>query len=227
MAKGPSYCVPFRRRREGKTDYKARRALVTSGIPRVVVRPSLKHINVQVIEANPLGDRVLASAYSKELKNYGWKGSYGNIPSAYLTGYLCGLRATAKKIEKTFSDIGLHQPTKGARVFAAINGVIDAGIHVPHSVEKLPDAERLEGKHVAEYARSVAASDMELYKKVFSRYLKGKILPEKLNDYFTAVKGKIDASYAPKTSTKRHARRKKIEKPVQEGKRKPTKVNSE
>src|SRR2546425_1171801 len=38
MADGPRYSVPFRRRREGRTDYKLRRALVRSGKPRAVVR---------------------------------------------------------------------------------------------------------------------------------------------------------------------------------------------
>ena len=100
MAKGPAYRVPFRRRREGKTDYKARKALVISRLPRVVTRGSLKHMNVQVIEATPTGDKVIVSANSQELKNYGWKVSCGNLPSAYLTGLLCGMRAVDKNPEE-------------------------------------------------------------------------------------------------------------------------------
>ncbi|RLI44668.1 50S ribosomal protein L18, partial [Candidatus Bathyarchaeota archaeon] len=38
MATGPRYRVPFRRRREGKTNYRLRRALVLSKQPRLTVR---------------------------------------------------------------------------------------------------------------------------------------------------------------------------------------------
>ena len=51
-AKGPKYSVPFRRRREGKTDYRARRALILSKMPRIVARGSLKHMTVQVVNAS-------------------------------------------------------------------------------------------------------------------------------------------------------------------------------
>jgi large subunit ribosomal protein L18 len=67
MAKGSHYCVPYRRRHEGKTDYRARRALVISGKPRLVVRSTLKNVTAQIIVAKPHGDEVLVSAHSKEL----------------------------------------------------------------------------------------------------------------------------------------------------------------
>ena len=119
MAKGPRYRVPFRRRREGKTDYHARRALVISGKPRLVVRGSLNHMTVQVVKAKPRGDEVIVSAHTKELvKNYGWKAHCGNVPSAYLVGLLCGLKALAKGVKDVILDIGLHPPVKGARIFA-------------------------------------------------------------------------------------------------------------
>ncbi|MDK2384746.1 MAG: 50S ribosomal protein L18, partial [Candidatus Korarchaeota archaeon] len=38
MARSARYKVRFRRRREGKTDYKKRLALLKSGLPRMVVR---------------------------------------------------------------------------------------------------------------------------------------------------------------------------------------------
>jgi len=65
MPLGPSYRVPYRRRREGKTDYRARRPLVLSKIPRFVVRGSLKHMTVQIAEAQPNGDRVIIGANSR------------------------------------------------------------------------------------------------------------------------------------------------------------------
>lgn len=207
MGKGPSYRVPFRRRREGKTDYKARKALIISRIPRVVTRDSLKHMNVQVVEATPTGDKVIVSANSQELKNYGWKVACGNLPSAYLTGLLCGVRATAKNVTKAMADIGLHQPTKGARVFASLKGVIDAGVDVPHSAEKLPNEKRLKGQHIADYAKNLSSSNAELYEKTFSKYLKRKLSPEKLTEHFEEVKEKI-ASPPKKEKTKKKGKRK-------------------
>jgi large subunit ribosomal protein L18 len=191
MAKGPSYRVAFRRRREGKTDYKARKALVISRIPRVVTRGSLKHFNVQIVEATPTGDRVIASANSKELKNYGWQAACGNIPSAYLTGLLCGVRAGAKDVKKAVADIGLHQPTKGARIFASLKGVIDAGVEIPHDAEKLPDEKRLRGQHIADYAKNLASSNVQLYEKTFSEYLQRSVSLEKIPEQFETAKEKI------------------------------------
>ena len=73
MATGPRYRVPFRRRREGKTNYRTRRALVLSRVPRLVVRLSLKNAIVQIIESESIGDKVIVSAHSRELaKTYGW-----------------------------------------------------------------------------------------------------------------------------------------------------------
>ena len=78
MADGPRYAVPYRRRREGRTDYKLRRALVRSGKPRAVVRLTNKYVIVQVSEADIRGDIVRASASSRELAKLGWKGGAGN-----------------------------------------------------------------------------------------------------------------------------------------------------
>ena len=83
MATGPSYRVPFRRRREGKTDYRSRRALVLSRLPRLVVRHTLNHIIVQIVKAEVAGDHVIASAHSREMaKTYGWQGNCRNVPAA-------------------------------------------------------------------------------------------------------------------------------------------------
>jgi large subunit ribosomal protein L18 len=195
MAKGSGYCVPYRRRREGKTDYKARKALVLSGKPRLVIRGTLKNVIAQIVVAKPEGDKTLVSAHSRELaKEYGWKASRGNLPAAYLTGFLCGSKAKAKGIEEAVSDIGLHSPSKGARIFATLKGVLDAGISIPHSEEKLPNEERIKGEHVVNYAKDLA-SDHEQYQARFSKYLEQKISPETLADSFEEVKKSIVSSF--------------------------------
>jgi len=194
MAKDSRYCVQLRRRREGKTDYRARKALVISGKPRLVVRNSVKNVVAQIIVAKPHGDEVLVSAHSRELKKYEWKAHAGNLPSAYLTGLLCGQKAKAQGIKEAILDIGLHSPSKGAKVFAVLKGVLDAGINVSHSEEKLPDQKRIEGEHIAEYAKSLA-SDPEDYQSKFSKYLEQKLPPEDLPKHFAKVKKEISAAF--------------------------------
>ncbi len=190
MARGSRYCVQFRRRREGKTDYEARKALVLSGKPRLVVRGTLKNVVAQIIVAKPYGDEVLVSAYSGELKNYGWQAPRGNLPAAYLTGLICGLKAKAKGLKEAILDIGLNSPSKFARVFAVLKGVLDAGIQIPHSEEKLPDEKRIKGEHIAQYAESLV-SNPEEYQSKFSKYLQQKIPPENLPKHFAKVKTEI------------------------------------
>ena len=203
MATGPRYRVPFRRRKEGKTNYRSRRALVLSRVPRLVVRLTLKHTTVQLIEAEAIGDKVVVSAHSRELaKNYGWLSNCGNIPSAYLTGLLCGYKAKAKGVDKAFLDVGLHIPSKGTRIFAAMKGAVDAGVEVPHSEDILPDENRLSGKQIADYAIQLA-SDPEVYKQTFSKSLARGSRPEELPEHFSVVKKKITSSFEKNVKEKK------------------------
>ncbi len=147
---GPHYRVAFRRRREGKTDYRRRQRLLRSAEARAVVRKTLNQTLVQIVEAEATGDRVLASARSLDLTEHGWAVGTGNVPAAYLTGYLAGKRAVAKGVKAAVLDIGLQEPTRGGRVFAALKGLLDAGLEVPHSEEILPDPERIRGRHIGD-----------------------------------------------------------------------------
>ena len=201
MARGSSYRVPLKRRREGKTDYQARKALVLPGKPRLVPRSSSRNIVVQIVVAKPHGDEVLVAAHSRELtKAYGWKASTSNVPAAYLTGLLCGLRAKNKGVEEAVLDIGLVAPGKGAKVFAALSGVVDAGVDVPHDEEKLVE-ERVKGEHIAAYAKSLSG-DSEVYSARFSKYLERKLAPEKLPEHFAKVKAEIINSFKKKGDKK-------------------------
>jgi len=216
MATGPSYRVSFRRRREGKTDYQQRRGLVLSGLPRLVVRDSLRNVSVQLIKAEVSGDRVIVSAHSGDLsKNYGWKGSSGNLPSAYLTGLLCGYKATANGTKEAVLDTGLQYPSKGSRVFAALKGALDAGVIIPHDEGKLPDEKRIQGQHVAEYARQLSQSP-DAYQKQFSEQLSRGLRPEELVEHFSQVKEKISSSFkkveVPKAEKGKKLPKEKVEK---------------
>ena len=193
MARSSRYRVPLRRRREGKTDYQARKALVLSGKPRLVTRSSLKNVTAQIVVAKPYGDEVLAAAHSRELKKYGWKAPTGNVPAAYLTGLLCGLKAKAKGVSEAILDVGLISPSKGSRLFAALSGVLDAGIAVPHDEERIVK-ERTKGEHIATYGKSLGAGS-ESYSAKFSKYLGQKLAPEKLPAHFAKVKADVVGSF--------------------------------
>ena len=195
MARGPRYAVKFRRRREGKTDYRRRRKLILSGKPRLVARFSLRNTLAQIVEAKPEGDRVIASACSKELSSkFGWLASGKNTPAAYLVGLLIGFKALLKGVKEAILDIGLKRPTRGAKVFALVKGAIDAGLKVPCGEEVIPGEERIRGEHIANYARELS-SDPELYNRRFSKYLERGLNPEGLPAHFEEVKGRILKEY--------------------------------
>jgi len=150
MTHGPKARVPFRRRRDEKTDYRRRLKLLRSGLPRAVVRKTLRNTIVQIVSYDQTGDRVIASAVGTELYKYGWNHNAGNISAAYLTGFLAGKRAKAKGVDVVVLDIGLSTPTRGSKVFASLKGLLDAGLDIPHDEGVLPSQERMEGKHISE-----------------------------------------------------------------------------
>ena len=193
MATNARYRVKLRRRREGKTDYQARKAMVVSRKPRLVVRNSLKNASAQIVIAKPQGDEVLASAHSSDLKKFEWKGATGNTPAAYLTGLICGLRAKKAGVEEAVLDIGLVPPTKGSRLFAVVSGVVDAGVEVPHDEAKLVK-ERTNGYHIATYAKNLGAGS-ESYSAKFSAYMGRDLAPEKIAEHFAQVKADIIKSF--------------------------------
>jgi len=152
MATGPRYNVPMRRRREGRTDYHQRLRLLKSGEARLVARTSNAHARAQLVTLGPNGDETEASAHSGDLPEFGWEAPTGNLPAAYLTGYLAGRRAVEAGVERAVLDIGLNSATPGAKVFAIQEGAIDAGVESPHNEGVFADWERTRGEHIAEYA---------------------------------------------------------------------------
>ena len=194
MKAGPKYKVPRRRRREGKTNYRKRYIMVLSGKIRFVVRRTNKYIDIKLVKANPKGDVTLVSAHSIELaKKFGWKGSTKSTPASYLTGYLAGLRAIKSGIKEAIADIGLHRAVKGARVFAAIKGAIDAGLKIPASEEVFPEPERIRGEHIAKWALKLEEEDPELLKKRFSVLLSRGFHPKDYPSHFEEVLNRIKA----------------------------------
>ncbi|NHV11776.1 MAG: 50S ribosomal protein L18 [Candidatus Verstraetearchaeota archaeon] len=195
MARGARYKVPFRRRREGLTDYRARLKMIISRKPRLVVRKTNMYVIAQIAEAKINGDEIMISAHSKELRKYGWKYSCKNTPACYLLGLLVGYRAVKKGVKEAILDIGLHRPTKGAKVFAVAKGALDAGLNIPISEEKIPSEERIKGEHIKEYAEKLLSENQEEYNRRFSYYIKRKAKPEDITEEFEKVKKKIIMEY--------------------------------
>jgi len=195
MRKGATYNVPYRRRREGKTNYSLRKKLVSSGLPRIVVRKTGRYVIVQLVEPDVKGDKVITSAHSSELrKKYGYLGSLSNLPSSYLTGFLCGYKSLANNMKEAVLDIGLQIPSKGADVFGVLKGFLDAGIKIPFNEEIMPDEKRIAGTHIAEYGKQLS-SNPEEYTRLFSAQIKRGLPPEKVPDHFAAVKEKIMSEF--------------------------------
>ncbi|KAJ5247508.1 60S ribosomal protein L5 [Penicillium chermesinum] len=169
------YQTKYRRRREGKTDYYARKRLITQAknkynAPkyRMVVRFTNRDIVTQIVHSEISGDKVIAAAYSHELKAYGITQGLTNWAAAYATGLLLARRVLTKlglneqfpgveeatgehtlaeAVEtedgerrpfKAFLDVGLVRTSTGNRVFGAMKGASDGGIFIPHSSRRFP-----------------------------------------------------------------------------------------
>jgi large subunit ribosomal protein L5e len=93
----------FRRRREGKTDYYARKRLILQdknkyNTPkyRFVPRITCSKVICQVIYATIQGDRILCQSESTELKRFGLEAGLTNYAACYATGLLCARRLVQK-----------------------------------------------------------------------------------------------------------------------------------
>ncbi|XP_075519774.1 large ribosomal subunit protein uL18-like [Primulina tabacum] len=132
--------VKFKRRRQGKTDYRARIRLINQdknkyNTPkyRIVVRFTNKDIIAQVVSASIAGDHILAAAYSHELPIYGLEVGLTNYAAAYCTGLLLARRVLKKlemdedyegNVEATGEDYSV-EPSESRRPFRAL---LDVGL---------------------------------------------------------------------------------------------------
>jgi large subunit ribosomal protein L18 len=154
----------------------------------VTVNVSDQNVSAQLIRPELLGDKVMASVHSNELLSYGWKGSRKNIPSCYLVGLLLGKKCIQKKITRAILYIGKRHFT--TKIAACLKGMSEAGLEMPFSEEILPTEERIQGNHIAEYAKKIKSND-DLYKSRFSSNLGSGLEPEKYPNHFSEVKDRI------------------------------------
>jgi len=130
--------VKYRRRREGKTDYQARQALVTqdknkynSPKYRLVVRLTNKDVIAQIIYSKLSGDVVLAAAYSHELARYGMPVGLKNYGAAYATGLLLARRVLTK--------LKLHDKYEGSKEVKGEDFIVTANESGPAPFRALLD----------------------------------------------------------------------------------------
>ena len=72
--------IPFKRKRQGRTNYKKRLTLLKSKKLRLVVRKTNKQILIQIVKYEPDGDKIICGVNSSSLKKQGWKyGSFSNF----------------------------------------------------------------------------------------------------------------------------------------------------
>jgi len=95
--------VKFKRRREGRTDYYARKRLIVQdknkyNTPkyRMIVRTTNRDIICQIAYARIEGDVIICASYSHELPRYGIKVGLTNYAAAYCTGLLLARRLLKK-----------------------------------------------------------------------------------------------------------------------------------
>jgi large subunit ribosomal protein L5e len=135
------YQPKFKRRRQGKTDYYARKRLTVQdknkyNTPkyRLVVRFTNKDVIAQIAYSRIEGDKVVCAAYAHELPSYGIKLGLTNYAAAYATGLLLARRhlkaiqldSIYKGIEKVDgSDYNVEKEGDNPNPFMA---VLDVGL---------------------------------------------------------------------------------------------------
>merc|ERR1712187_43446 len=179
---------------------------------------------------------IVSQANSSELTKYGIQVGHKNYAAAYATGLLIarrtlkhfGLDETFKGKEeldgedyhiadeeneqrpfKCILDVGIRRTCVGARMWGALKGAVDGGLHVPHNTNHFPgfkaaeekgaedeyDAEahkdRIFGNHVKEYMEMLQEEDPTKYEAHFSKFLENDIDADKMEDMYSEAHGKI------------------------------------
>merc|ERR1711862_38464 len=110
---------------------------------------------------------------------------------------------------KAILDVGLKTTVVGGRMWGALKGAVDGGLHVPHSAKNFPgykpaeekgaepeyDAEahkeRIFGGHVKEYMEMLQEEDPTKYEAHFAKFIENDIDAEKIEDMYTDAHAKI------------------------------------
>merc|ERR1719253_1900850 len=197
---------------------------------RLIVRFSNSKVICQVAYATIAGDRVVCQANSSELTKYGVPVGHKNYAAAYCTGLLIARRTlkkfgqekmikgkeeingeefhieeeeTEKRPFKCILDVGIRRTCVGARMWGALKGAADGGLHVPHSAKNFPgykapdekgaepeyDAEahkdKIFGNHVKEYMEMLQEEDPTKYEAHFAKFASNGIDAEGVEEMYS------------------------------------------
>lgn len=161
MAHGKNQRLRYKRRRNGETDYRRRMRMLRGGSARAVVRVTNTQTICQLVDYETSGDKIAVSIDGKMLVNkFDWPldASRKSVPASYLSGYAMGKAAIAAGHDEAILDIGLASSTPGSRVFAALKGMVDAGLEIPHSDDVLPEDDRISGAHIGDSTAAAVES---------------------------------------------------------------------
>jgi len=114
---------------------------------------------MQLVLFDQVGDKTFVSSTSSELKRFGYKGGTGNIPAAYLTGLLFGKKAKEAGFDVAIFDTGLQTPNHCSKEYAALKGVVNSGMEIPHDPAVFPPDERVRGEHIANFKKNASIVD--------------------------------------------------------------------
>jgi large subunit ribosomal protein L5e len=202
--------VKYKRRREGKTDYRARKRLVAqdknkynSPKYRFVVRFTNKDVICQIMYSTLAGDKVVVAAYSHELPRFGAPGGLTNYAAAYATGLLAARRVLTKfnladkyagNSAVSGEDYNVEELEEGPRPFLAL---LDVGLRRTTTGAKVFAALKGAcdgGVNVPHSETRFVGYDSEA-KKLDAEVLKKHILGGHVADYMKHLKSEDNAAY--------------------------------
>merc|ERR1712151_136536 len=112
---------------------------------------------------------------------------------------------------KCILDVGLRRTCAGARMWGALKGAVDGGLHIPHTNKLFPGytpaeekgadpsyeaeahKEKIFGGHVKDYMESMQEEDPTKYEAHFSKFIENNITAEGLEEMYSGAHEKIRA----------------------------------
>lgn len=182
------YIHTIKRIRQHKTNYRKKAAILVGRHHFITVKVTNQNVLTRLLDPDIKGDKVLATAHSRELVKQGWNGSLNSLPACYLTGILLGKKCLEKNFDSGVLYTGMNPFT--SRVAACLKGIVDAGVHVPASEDSFPEQDRLDGNHIADYAK-LLQEDKSKYESRFSLLLKNGLKPEDYPAHVQKIKSAL------------------------------------
>merc|ERR1712194_823458 len=166
----------------------------------------------------PMGHKNYAAAYCtglliarRMLKKFGMDGAFKGKEEIDGEDYHVEEEDNEQRPLKVILDVGLQTTCVGHRMWGALKGAVDGGLHLPHSNKLFPgykpaedkgaeaeyDAEahkeKIFGTHVKEYMEMMQEEDPTKYEAHFAKFIENSIDADKVEDMYTEAHSKIRA----------------------------------